>query len=92
MNIHLGYTYINQFIDYYLKYFGMNLHLVRQTDIRIICNIYISKKICELSVRYSGPKLWNALPDQIKCAKSLNEKFIIFSYLVARDIHILTKL
>ena len=37
MHIHLGYTYINQFIDYYLQYFGMNL----PTDIRIIFNIYI---------------------------------------------------
>ena len=45
MNIHLGYTYINQFIDYYLQYFGMNLHLVRRTDIRIIFNIYICPRI-----------------------------------------------
>ena len=26
------YIYINQFIDYYLNYFGINLNLVRQLD------------------------------------------------------------
>ena len=67
------YKSVHRLYYMYLKYFGMNLHLVRQTDIRIICNIYIFKKICELYVRYSGPKLWNALPDQIKCAKSLTK-------------------
>ena len=50
-------------------------------------HIYFSKKICELSVRYSGPKLWNALPDQIKCAKSLNSfKNQLKKYILCRPL------
>ena len=49
-------------------------------------HIYFSKKICELYVRYSGPKLWNALPDPIKCAKSLNSFTNLKKYILCRPL------
>ena len=34
-------------------------------------SVYHSKKICETSLRFSGPKKWNEYPVHIKCAKSI---------------------
>lgn len=44
---------------------------------------YFSKQICQSSIQYSGPGIWNNLPYDVKCAKSVSsfksrlKKFIL---------------
>ena len=35
-------------------------------------SIFHTKKKCGTSLHYSGPKIWNEFPANIKCAKSVN--------------------
>ncbi len=32
---------------------------------------YCTRKACEFSIRYNGPKIWNTLPNKIKMSKTI---------------------
>ena len=79
MTIYQLYDYFTNMLIYKALHCQLPLSIcnlfTRNTNIRLSSNlrsVYWKKKICQFSITYNGPQLWNKLPISCKLACSLN--------------------
>ena len=54
--------------QYFCEMFVHNYNARNSINLK---SIYRKKKVCSMSIRSSGPKIWNGLPLNVKCARSI---------------------